>query len=433
VRINHRGRLTLVAAGTSGVLFLILFAVSAFALRRAEFQAALNELEPAISQVRSDVNGPEGRPDLTEVVQANPSISLAIYDLHGRLLDSDGKESVPNIASPQIEGDLVVKSDDVKGIRIVAGIQWKRHQELIERFEELCAILWLPLVGVVALATWLVARATFTPLERLTSDAAAMSVTDLSKRLETNDVGEYRAFVIQLNGFLDRLEESIRREERFLSDAAHELRTPLTVLRGEIETTLRSERPADEYRKTLSILADETTRLTNLVELLLQTAAPTQGSLATSDLSQLIDRVHARWVDRFQGQGVILHLDGHDVAATLPEAEFDVVLDNLLANALRVSPQDSACSVAVLRDKGGIRVVVADEGPGVPAEEVERIFERFARGDSSRARSHGGFGIGLSLCKRIVEAWGGRIRVEPNEPKGARFVIELPAPENPLS
>lgn len=427
MRISHRARLTLVAAGTSGAIFLLLFVASYLAFQEVEYRETTRELDAALGQVRADLEGPENRADLEEVAKANPSLGLAIYDKDGRQLKVEGHVPVTNIISETRKGDLVLKSIEVQGLRIVAGTSWKPRQQSIDRIAWLGAILWLPLVGVVALATWLSARATFNPLERLASDAELMSVEDLSQRLKTSDMGEYRDFVAKLNGFLDRLEESVRREERFLSDAAHELRTPLTVLRGEIEGALRVDRASEDYKKTLAVLADETARLTNLVELLLQTASPHPASALKIELSSAIEQAHARWVDRFHERQVSLFFEGEEVSAGIFEPELRVVLDNLLANALMASPPNTSCSISIERQGGKTRIAIADEGSGVPEEDRERIFERFARGDRARGRREGGFGIGLALCRRIVDSWGGRIWVENNGERGARFVIEIAA------
>ena len=104
----------------------------------------------------------------------------------------------------------------------------------------------------------------------------------------------------------------------------------------------------------------------------------------------------------------------------------DVVLDNLLSNALRISPPDSTCRISVMKAASDRAIIaVEDEGPGLPPELGDRIFERFTRGDEGRNRMHGGFGIGLSVCRRILTSREGNIRAEPGA-VGARFLIDLP-------
>jgi two-component system, OmpR family, sensor kinase len=424
--LSHRARLTLVSAGSAGAAFLVLFGLSTVGLRKTEQQSAQSELTRALTLVVGDMRE-FGKPNLAEVVASNPEIGLAVYDARGTLVLHDGLVLPPPATGEGEANGLVFRAVKSGESTVVAAESWSKHQELLNRFTLLCAALWLPLVGIVALATWITARATFLPLVRLAREAEDLSVESLSSRLQVDVSGEYREFVLRLNRFLDKLESSLRREERFLSDAAHEMRTPLTVLRGEIETALIKERTGEEYRETLDVLHNETSRLSSLVELLLRSAAPAAQDVGCIDLAEAAERAHARWVDRFAQRDVQLDLTLTAAQANLADAEFDVLVDNLLANALHASPRSSTCGIFVEGAQDKVRLRVQDQGPGVPPSEVERIFERFARSDSGRSRSDGGFGIGLALCKRIVEAHGGRIWVEPNDPTGSNFVIELPA------
>ncbi len=425
MKLSHRWRLTLVSAGSAGVIFLALFALSAAGLRRSEEKAAQRELAPAVNQVAADVRTGSEKADLAEVVQANPNVSLAIFDAKGNLIAEDGKVHLSFQATKGVSGDIVIRTDSVNGKTVVAALPWTKHEAFIDRFQILCASLWLPLVGVVAIATWMTARSTFLPLEQLTKAAEAMSAEGLGARLHAEDQGEYRDFVLRLNGFLDRLEDSVRREERFLSDAAHELRTPLTVLRGELETSLQRPRQPEEYQATMAILLEETTRLSTLVELLLRSGAASHGPPGAVDMRESAERAHARWVDRFSEKGVHLTLTAEPSTAGLSEGEFDVLADNLLTNGLRVSEPGSTCSILVGAVDGKAVLQVGDQGPGIAPENVERIFERFARLDTGRSRTDGGFGIGLALCKEIVEHRGGTIRVEPAVPHGSLFTVTL--------
>ncbi|MFI5384605.1 MAG: sensor histidine kinase [Fimbriimonadales bacterium] len=426
---SHRARLTLASAGSAGLLLLILFAVSAIGLRNAEVESAQSQLAPAVSLVMGDVRAGHRSLDLAEVVGADPQVSLAAFDSRGNLRAKDGSLALPFSKAIGLwngpAGPVMLRSESLGDTTVVAGLNWSPHEALVHRFVLLCAILWLPVVSLVALATWLTARATFLPLQRLSVEAETLSAESLSARLHVADSGEYRDFVLRLNRFLDRLEGSVKREERFLSDAAHELRTPLTVLRGQIETALSRRRTDEEYRSTLVILGEEAGRLTSLVELLLRSAAPPDQDSAHMNLAEATERAHARWVDRFAEKGARLLLQGQPSEAEISESEFDVIIDNLLSNGLRACDPGSTCEIHC---RGGVGVAllrVADDGTGMAPSEMEGVFERFARVDPGRSREGGGFGIGLALCKRIVETRGGRIWVESNKPRGCIFNVEF--------
>jgi signal transduction histidine kinase len=302
---------------------------------------------------------------------------------------------------------------------------WRPRERAIQRFTWLLVGLWLPVVTLIAVITWSSSRSTFEPLERLASQAEALSVQNLSSRLEIES-GEYAEFARRLNRFLDRLEMSVRREERFVSDAAHELRTPLTVMRGRLETNLLRDRTEAEYKDTLQGVLVETERLSGLVEMLLQSATLVDKAVMPLDLQEQVEKTHARWVDRFDEHNIELQLESDPCSARIRAREFEVVADNLLSNALKASPFNTTVRLKLEHDHAVCRLHVSDEGPGVPPEARAAIFERFARLDPGRNRDSGGFGIGLAVCKRIVDERGGTIFLVDSE-RGAHFVVEFPS------
>lgn len=407
--LSHRARLTLAAATSSGLLFLAFFSVAWFWLRDSELKSAHAELQPALAQAAGDLST-SGKADLAEIVQSNPQISIEMVDLQGQLVERQG---------PQISSDLVSESRVQGSRRIVASLPWAPHAQLLGRFLTFCAFVWAPLVAIVAVATWLAARSTFRPLQRLAMEAEAMSTEDLSHRLETESSGELAEFSQRLNRFLDRIEASVKREERFLSDAAHELRTPLAVMQVELESAVRTD-----PNPVLAILLEETARLTRLVDLLLQSAAPDRSG-ESIDVHEALESAHARWVERFTRAGVRLEYETVSAASPLTAAAWQVVMDNLMANALRVSPPSTTCNLAASIASDSIEVRVIDHGPGIAEADRERIFDRFARVDDGRNRAQGGFGIGLALSRRVVEGVGGVITVEQMEAPGATFLIRL--------
>lgn len=432
-RLGHRLRLTLVSAATAGLLLAFVFAGVVLVFRSAEMEAMRQILAPALRQSESETREAPDRPDLGEVTQADPAVTVAVFAADGRLIERSGALPLTPDLSPGKRRvgayDCVVDVGTAGTRRIVAGIPWREHESAVERLAILLAVLWPLLVGCAALATWIASRETFRPLAELTREAEAMTQGDLSRRLTSAGDDEYALFARRLNYFLDLIQESVARQERFVADAAHELRTPLTVLRGRIETTLRYERTNEEYRDALRVAVGEAERLSTLVELLLRSAASPTAPAAPVDLEEAAEKAQARWLDRFTDAGVALRIESEPLAGLMTEAELDVILDNLLSNALRASPPGGRCTVEVRRQASGLAaVIVEDEGSGVPAHLRDKIFDRFTRGEESRNRDLGGFGIGLAVCRRLVEARGGGIRLEEGKEGGARFVVEVPTP-----
>jgi signal transduction histidine kinase len=224
---------------------------------------------------------------------------------------------------------------------------------------------------------------------------------------------------------LARLERAFKRQREFVSDASHELRTPLAVLRAQVELL---DRESDEQRRHEGI----TTLLRRLVELdrlvgdMLTLASAESGRLIeprTIDLSEFFEDLRRDlplFGERaFQLQPVDGILDADPDRLTQ-------VLRNLLRNAVsHTKPTDRVTVAARARD-GRLEITVSDTGPGIPPDQLERIFERFHRLDGGRSRDTGGTGLGLPIARAIVEAHGGTIHAESRPRQGATFHIELP-------
>lgn len=416
-------------AASAGLVVLALFVAAIVGFEQLEMYSARQELYPALTQAAAEYHQNPLSPDLADIVRSYPDLSLSIFTATGRHVLAKGNLRVPLLTGQGVgtlDGvQIVYAVKPFPGGIVVGAVGWETRDRAIGRLTTFLAVIWFPVVLLFGVISWTSSRSTFEPLQRLSRQAEALSAENLSARLG-KETGEYEEFAARLNRFLDRLERSVRREERFISDAAHELRTPLTVMRGRLETALLKQRTPEEYRKTLDELGSEIARLSGLVEVLLQSATLVQGDVPLLDLQAQAERAHARWVDRFTDRSVELVLTSAPAQARLLPREFDIVSDNLLSNALKASPPATVCELRVGSRDGHAVIEVVDQGPGIPPEQAEQVFERFARLDVGRNREEGGFGIGLSVCSRIVKGRGGRVFVAPSE-RGAHFVVELPA------
>lgn len=280
---------------------------------------------------------------------------------------------------------------------------------------------------------WWLAGRVVRPVDEITSQAEAIRAGTLGDRIEADaDSREYERLVHVLNTMLDRLEGSFEAQRRFTADASHELRSPLTVLRGEIELALRRERAPDEYRRVLESNLQEVDRLTSLAQDLLTLARSDAGvmqpRLQAADLVELsrgvLDRLNGKAADRH----VALNLDAPPaLEAIVDPGLFEQLLWNLVDNAVKFSPDGGPVDIALSRHDQGISVRVADRGPGIPGEDVDRIFERFYRVDRARtAGEGGGTGLGLAIVRAIAEAQGGAAAARNRAGGGAVFSVSLP-------
>jgi len=269
-----------------------------------------------------------------------------------------------------------------------------------------------------------------TPLAELTAATERVAAGDLEQRVQIKSRDELG----RLGEAFNRMAESLKRSEdlrqRMIADISHELRTPLTVIRGGLEA-LRD----GVYEPTPERLAEidqEVLLLNRLVEDLHELALAEAGELklerGPTDLIKLVERLAARVRPRLQGQGIMLETE---LPPRLPKLNLDSdrieqVLHNLVGNAMRYTPEGGRITIAVEDKDQEVMVRVADTGRGIPKEDLPQIFERFYRGERSRARRGGGAGLGLAIAKQLVEAHGGRIWAESELGRGTRVNLALP-------
>lgn len=283
---------------------------------------------------------------------------------------------------------------------------------------------------------WLAGRA-LAPVARMTEEARAITAEHLDVRLPVPVAADdLQRLATTFNDLFGRLEHSFEQLRRFTADASHELRTPLTVIRSVGEVGLREPHSEAEYRDIIGTILEEVDRLTLLTTLLLEITRAEGGRVAMKrepiDLRELVE-------DAAGLLGVLAEEGRVRIERDLPAAPVPVAGDwtmlrqalvNLLDNAIKHSPPDGVVVIACRWRPDAAEIGVADQGPGIPAQELTRIFERFHRLDAARSLEpdgrRGGFGLGLAIARQAVEAHGGRIEVESEPGRGSRFRIVLP-------
>jgi two-component system, OmpR family, phosphate regulon sensor histidine kinase PhoR len=227
-----------------------------------------------------------------------------------------------------------------------------------------------------------------------------------------------------------RRADQIRRD--FVANVSHELRTPLTAIRGYVEALAEDDASADDRGRFLEIIGRHTQRMERLVKDLLRLARLDAGQetldVIPCDTRNLTDTVVTDVAEAAEerGQEVTVTIGpGADTVRADP-AKLHDVLRNLVANAITYSPAKSRIDIDVTSEGNRVRIVVSDQGPGIPEEDLTRVFERFYRVDKSRVRDPGGTGLGLAIVKHLIELHGGNISVENRPEGGARFMITLP-------
>ena len=299
----------------------------------------------------------------------------------------------------------------------------------------------LALIGSLFLA-WFAVRRAFRPLSRIEDTAAAIANGDLTQRIPVRQADdEVTSLARSLNVMLARIESSFavreaseERMRQFVADASHELRTPLATVRGYAELYRQGAVPDNAaVGSAMERIEAESTRMSGLVEDLLTLARIDDAPVVETtqvDLTVLAaDAVADARVRAPERRISLLGLDS-PVAPTVvrgTESRLRQVVTNLVANALRHTPDGTPVEVAVGHDATGVALEVRDHGPGVPDEVATKVFERFYRADPARGRTGGGgSGLGLAIVAAIVAQHHGRVGVAPTPGGGATFVVRLP-------
>jgi two-component system OmpR family sensor kinase len=289
---------------------------------------------------------------------------------------------------------------------------------------------------------WLASRAT-RPVQTITRTAQEISATDLHRRLNLSQRDEMGELARTFDRMLDRLEGAFERQRQFTADASHELRTPLSIVKTEAERVLQRPHTSQEYIQALSIISQENQRMTRLVGDLLILARADQGQAVLTrervDLSEIVVDAAECLSQQAAQNGIEIHLLGLDELVIWGDRLYLTQLCiNLVENAIKYSAGvGKQVEVKLDRKLGRARMQVIDEGPGIEAEHLLHLFERFYRADQSRTHtlptesvnSPSGSGLGLSIARWIVDEHGGSIQVHSSPGKGSVFEVCFPSDE----
>jgi signal transduction histidine kinase len=301
--------------------------------------------------------------------------------------------------------------------------------------------LWslLLLGATVLLALWGIRRGLL-PLRQFAEQAGLISTRNWELHLpeEAQEIQELRPLYSSMTMMLSRLERAFVQQREFLGNAAHELKTPVAVLKSTLQSLLQRPRSSEEYQAGLAHSLEDLERLEQLLQWMLRLTRAEQWAhgalrrdLQMIDVAVTCEDAIERMRHLAESRRTIIHLakNGPVLFRADPE-DLQLVWTNLLENALRYSPEGGAVDVAISRDNGGpTKIVFEDHGAGIAPADLPHVFERFYRGDPSRTRSTGGFGLGLAIAKALVEAYGGKIVAESAVGKGTRMTVELPVGE----
>lgn len=286
-------------------------------------------------------------------------------------------------------------------------------------------------VIVAALAAWWLSRLLVTPLTRMASATHNLASGDYSVRIPVSSKDEIGGLSADFNRLAQALAHNEQLRRSFMADVSHELRTPLSVLRGELEAIEDGVRPMTPA--TLASLQSEVATLSKLVNDLYDLSLSDIGALSYRmtdvEVGDVLQSTLAAFQQRFAERALKLETRIDSPAMVNgDERRLQQLFNNLLENCARYSEAEGTVRVGCRSENSEVLIEIEDSGPGVPPDILPRIFERFVRAEASRNRSHGGAGLGLAICRNIVEAHSGTITASAAPLGGLLISIRLPRP-----
>ncbi|AKH17266.1 sensor histidine kinase [Deinococcus soli (ex Cha et al. 2016)] len=368
------------------------------------------------------INATDGRLHLNRLIADAPNREPTLMRLLvvlGPLTNSEPRREV---------GLSGFESDPPLGIVYVAR-SLGTVQKTLDDLRQVVMLLFLTGLATAGTGAYLLAGQALLPLRRVQRAAERIGGQNLTERVPVPQTGdEVESLATALNAMLGRLEGSFEAQRRFTSDASHELRTPVTAISGHASYLLRRTNPTGQQQESLKIIQSESERLTNLIASLLQLARSDSGALTLQRgpvfSALLLSDIVRELAPLAQAQHTTLTSTGEDVTFEADADRLKQVLINLVSNALKAGAQ----TVTLRSERVGaeVRLSVQDDGPGIPEDQLERLFDRFYRLEDSRSRDQGGAGLGLSIARGIVDAHGGRIWLDSEVGQGTTAHVQLP-------
>jgi len=426
-----RGRTTLGATVVVAVALLI-GAFSFYGVLSASIHGSTERAaEQRLEELTERAGGPGGKDidalddEILQIIGADGSVRAASEDAREKL----GSTPLPVDDDPQtttVDGEtvLVVSEDIERDQTLVLAVSMEDDAETLATVATLLAIALPLLLLLVAVTTWSVVGRALRPVELIREEVDGITAERLHQRVpvpETAD--EIAALATTMNGMLDRLDAAATAQRRFVSDASHELRSPLASNRQHAELA-QAHPDVTSIGELAEVVSEEGLRLQGIVESLLLLARLDEGA-STHDEAVDLDDIALGEVRRLRAAGI--DVDGSGIHAARVHGDprlLGQLVRNLADNAVRHSR--GRVAIGVTPSDGYVFVTIEDDGTGVPAEERERIFERFVRLDEARSRDAGGSGLGLAIARGIAASGHGTLTVDDSRWGGARFVLTLP-------
>ncbi|NTV17566.1 MAG: HAMP domain-containing protein [Chlorobiaceae bacterium] len=334
----------------------------------------------------------------------------------------------------QAQVPLVNKKGITEGYLIVA-LPLKNAMIVLRDLEDIFFFSFPVIILTLFILTRLIAGKSIRPIEKVIATAEKITQTNLEHRIPLPDHhDELYRLSATMNGLFDRMQDAFQREKQFTANASHELKTPLAVVKGTLEVLVRKPREREHYETRIQFCLKELNRMAKLIDQLLMLARHESNKInpqiETVRLSPYIERVIERMQLSANAKNIsiaVVHTENARIA--VDPGMLDMIFENILSNAIKYSPAGSTIAVDINRNADAIVCSISDQGIGIPEEKLHAIFERFYRVDESRNTDTGGFGLGLSIVKKLADLQHIKVSVTSETNRGTTFSLTFPAGE----
>ncbi len=395
-----------------------------------------------------DVEFDRGTFEWDDLTLYKRGVFCSFYNTNGELLLSADKEDMDFSSVPFRENQIRTESSDgkefyiydkyvdmeVSGLWIRGAVLTDSHIGINDTITRITLML-LPVILIVTFlgALWISSR-TFKPIEQIVSTANSINdADDLTDRIDLkHGPKEMRQLAGAFDRMFERLEKLFDAERQFTSDASHELRTPTAIILAECDRAERKAESVEDYEETIGHIREQGERMSGLIDELLGITRLQQGTerypLSEGDLSEFVMLSSEEFVPD-EEKGIRMETDIEDgIMCSYNASLISRVIFNLLQNAYRYGQEDGIVRLSLKREGGNAVLKVSDNGRGIAAEDLDKIWQRFWQADASRG--NGGSGLGLAMVKEIADLHGGSVAVKSTVGKGSEFSFSIPAQQS---
>jgi signal transduction histidine kinase len=312
-------------------------------------------------------------------------------------------------------------------------------EKMLERARNVALLTFFGSLALLAISTsatvWAI-RKGLSPLATLTESAGRVSADNwkLNAPQEARATEELLPLTEAMDGMLAGLQQAFTSQREFVANAAHELKTPIAVLKSTLQVILQRPRTAEEYRTQVEVALEDVARLETLTHSMLRLARAEEIKIANRkqdlplvDITMTCEESAERLRAIADERSVRIEVHSQDAPRVHADPDdLEMIWNNLLENAVRYSPKNSSVVARISSDGQFAQVEIRDCGPGIPASDLQNLFNRFHRADASRSRETGGYGLGLAIVKAMLGAYGGTINAESNHGNGTTMCVRLP-------